>query len=153
MYPRNGLDRMARSRGSALGMPGRGSEGAPGRDKPAIGEVRSAVPPQILAVGACTRITQNPICAPAAGWPPPVSQGQKASSGELRASSPAIESSEQPVSASLMPPCASPRAPQEPGRISHHNTIIRDIPGNHAAHTDEAIVPDMRILDDGAVAA
>src|ERR1035441_4955141 len=40
--------------------------------------------------------TQNPICAPEAGWPPAVPEGQSASPGGLRPIAPSIESSEEP---------------------------------------------------------
>src|ERR1035437_6883681 len=40
--------------------------------------------------------TQNPICAPVAGWPPAVPEGQNPSLGGLRPSNPSIESSEEP---------------------------------------------------------
>ena len=43
-----------------------------------------------------SRITQNPICATGAGWPPAVPEGQNASPGGLRPSSPSGESSEEP---------------------------------------------------------
>jgi hypothetical protein len=42
-----------------------------------------------------SRITKNPICAPEAGWPPAVPEGQNASPGGLRPSNPSSESSEE----------------------------------------------------------
>src|ERR1035441_638179 len=40
--------------------------------------------------------TQNPICAPEAGWLPATQEGQNAPLGGLRPSSPSIESGEEP---------------------------------------------------------
>jgi hypothetical protein len=42
-----------------------------------------------------SRITQNPICAPVAGWPPAAPEGQNALPGGLRPGNPSIESSEE----------------------------------------------------------
>jgi hypothetical protein len=41
-----------------------------------------------------SRTTQNPICAPEAGWPPAAPEGQNASPGGLWPGNPSIESSE-----------------------------------------------------------
>lgn len=43
-----------------------------------------------------SRNTQNPACAPEAGWPPAAVRGQNASPGRLRPSNPSLKSSEEP---------------------------------------------------------
>src|ERR1035441_1388005 len=68
-----------------------------GFESPALGgavQIRPGGTPGQRAESS--RNTQNPICAPEAGWPAAAQEGQNAAPAELRPDNPSSESSEEP---------------------------------------------------------